>query len=189
MRNRGNTRMVMERMLLLSGAVGAGKTAVATRLETDGGFSRLSTSGYLRQYGAGLGAEGQRLQLQELGDRLDLETDYRWVVDNVALPSFALQPDATYWLLDAARKPKQVAHFRTAFGLTVRHVHLTAPEDVLRDRYTRRKEAVDTPYDEAIAHPNEVAARGLIERADIVFDTNALPTEEVVSRIQLMWGA
>lgn len=176
-------------MLLLSGAVGAGKTAVATQLETGGGFSRLSTSGYLRQYGAGLGPAGQRLQLQELGDRLDLETDYRWVVDDVALPSLALKPDAAHWLLDAARKPRQVVHFRTAFGLTVRHVHLTAPEAVLRDRYTRRKEPADTPYDEAIAHPNEVAARGLIERADIVFDTSVMSTNEVVRHIQSMWEA
>ncbi|MEX1826791.1 AAA family ATPase [Luteibacter sp. CQ10] len=177
----------MERILLLSGAMGAGKTAVAAMLESGGGFQRLSTSGYLRQYGAGLGPEGQRQQLQDLGDRLDLETDYRWVVDDVALPSFARWPDAAHWLLDAARKPRQVTHFRAQFGPMVRHVHLTAPDGVLRERYTQRSEPADTPYDKAIRHPNEVAARGLLGEADHVFDTSTMSTDQVVARIQTMW--
>ena len=69
----------------------------------------------------------------------------------------------------------------------MRHVHLTAPEEVLRERYTRRSDPSDTPYEDAINHPNEVAARSLIDRADLVFDTSVMSTEEVVRRIQPMW--
>lgn len=177
----------MKRMLLLSGAMGAGKTAVAAALEARDGFQRLSTSGYLRQYGAGLGSAGQRLQLQDLGDCLDEETDYRWVVDDVARPALAADPAVDDWLLDAARKPRQVQHFRSAFGPVVRLVHLTAPEPVLRERYKARQAADDTPYGTAIAHANEVAARSLLHIADVVIDTSINTPDDVVALIQTLW--
>jgi len=180
--------MELERMLLLSGAMGAGKTVVASLLEADHAFRRLSTSGYLRTYGQGLGPAGERLQLQDLGDRLDRETDYRWVVDEVALPAFSNIPTEQRWLLDAARKPRQVAHFRAALGDAVCHVHLTAPESVLRTRYEQRLTAHDTPYTTAVAHPNEVAARGLECIADVVVDTGTVTPEQAVQQIVLLWG-
>ena len=185
----GDAGMSMQRMLLLSGAVGAGKTAVAQILEAGTHFRRLSTSGYLRNYGNGLGSGAERLQLQELGDQLDLETDFRWVVDDVALPAFAGHPSASSWLLDAVRKSRQVEHFRERLGPLVRHVHLRAPEDVLRERYTRRLGANDTPYDSAITHPNEVAARNLEHLADLVFDTSRLAPTTVASSILALWEA
>lgn len=176
-------------MLLLSGAMGSGKTAIAQALEKKAGFRRISTSGYLRQYGEGLGPEGQRLQLQDLGDRLDRETDFRWVVDGVVIPAFATAPEAPNWLLDAARKPEQIVHLRERIGPPVRHVHLTAPEEVLRERYTSRLSATDTPYDDAIRHPNEIAARGLESVADLLIDTGSLEASAAVSRILSLWEA
>jgi len=178
--------MTLERMVLLSGAMGAGKTLVASLLEADHGFRRLSTSGYLRAYGQGFGPTGERLQLQDLGDRLDIETDYRWVVDEVALPAFSSFPMGQRWLLDAARKPQQVAHFRATLGDAVYHIHLTAPEAVLRKRYEQRLTSQDTPYTTAVAHPNEVAARGLEGIADVVIDTSTVTLERAVHQIVLL---
>jgi len=176
----------MQRMLLLSGAVGAGKTAVAAMLSEKAGFQRLSTSGYIRQYSSRLGPEGQHLQLQELGDQLDLKTDYQWVLNDVALPAFIAAPEECNWLLDAARKPKQVAHFRQHLGHVIRHVHLTAPEEVLRERYSGRL-TDDDPYDQVAAHPNEVAARSLEGLADAVFDTSKFETSVVVAHTLNLW--
>jgi adenylosuccinate synthase len=181
--------MALERMLLLSGAMGAGKTAVGVLLSSADRFCKLSTSGYLKSYGATLGADGERMALQDLGDRLDVETDYRWVIDDVTVPALAAAPDVDRWLLDAARKPRQVEHFRNAFGSSVRHVHLTAPEPVLIERYTTRMMPGDTPYEVAVLHPNEVAARSLEHHADIVVDTSWWSPEQVVLRISTMWEA
>lgn len=178
--------MTISRVLLLSGAVCAGKTAVATMLQDNHGFHRLSTSGHLREFAS---AEGHsRLELQELGDLRDEQTDFAWVVDDVARPAVEANPDAEFWLLDAARKPRQVEHLRRFFGNTVRHIHLTAPEEVLADRYARRARPGDTDYATTILHPNEAAARSLEQMADIVFDTSRFDATEVVTRALSCWS-
>jgi len=139
------------------------------------GFDYVRSSAYLVEKARREGLPTDRRGLQELGDRLDAETDYRWIVDDVALPSMEASADKSRWLVDAVRKPKQVEHFKSLERIKVIHVHLTAPEDALRLRYkTRRAASVSGPlapsYESAISHPNEVAARGLIKIADIVLD-------------------
>jgi ribose 1,5-bisphosphokinase PhnN len=74
------------------------------------------------------------------------------------------------------RKERQVAHFRHRFASAIYHIHLTAPEDVLRSRYESRlaaggEYAGGISYDVALSHPNEVASRDLINIADLVVDT------------------
>ena len=45
----------------------------------------------------------------------------------------------------------------------------------------------DANYDQAIAHPNEVNSRSLIEIADDVIDTHALDPGAIASRILTEW--
>src|ERR1700734_1788532 len=95
--------------------------------------------------------EGTRSELQNLGDDLDAKTDFRWLLDDVALPGFRSNPTIENWLVDAVRKSRQIEHFRDTFGEAVVHVHLTAPEIALRTRYEARRATSDgtgdqTPY-------------------------------------------
>ncbi|SEB11874.1 DEAD/DEAH box helicase family protein [Paraburkholderia sartisoli] len=162
-------------LVLLSGPLAVGKTTLRHCLVTTHGFDYVRSSAFLTEQAQREGLPADRRGLQELGDRLDAETDYRWIVDEVALPSMAACADKNRWLVDAVRKPRQVEHFKSLEQIKVIHVHLTAPEDVLRLRYeTRLVASAAAPsapsYEAAISHPNEVAARGLIRIADIVAD-------------------
>ncbi|WP_082542767.1 AAA family ATPase [Rhodanobacter sp. Root561] len=168
----------MEKILLLSGAIGAGKSSVAKALGERYEFQRISSSGYLKTYGEKILPGEERHQLQNLGDRLDEETDFIWIVRDVAVPAIERAPEIDNWLLDAVRKPRQVMHFREYFGPKVHHIHLTAPEDVLKRRYRQRADPDDTSYEEAIKHSNEIAARSLKSIANEIFDTTTSPRIE-----------
>jgi adenylosuccinate synthase len=97
-------------------------------------------------------------------------------------------PEQLRWLIDAVRKQRQVEHFRAAFGPEVLHVHLTADELMLRERYEVRLSVGDDyvggmRYELAVQHPNEIAARALQEIADYLIDTSTLPPERVADAI------
>jgi chloramphenicol 3-O-phosphotransferase len=176
------------RILLLSGPLAVGKSSVAAALIATDGFMRLASGTYLQKYAAERDLPIDRAGLQSVGDTLDVETDYLWLIDDVAAPAIATAPYQDKWLVDAVRKQRQVDHFRRRFGDSVLHVHLTADDSVLRRRYEERARSGDatsgrTSYDLAIRHPNETAARVLIAIADLVVDVSALSpleTAEVV---------
>lgn len=163
-------------LVLLSGAVTAGKSSLAAALIATHGFRKISTSGYLIEMAAAQGLENRREVLQALGDGLDEETDYSWPISVAQRQIENSQHDGP-WLLDAVRKDRQIYHFRVAFN-RVLHVHVTAPEEVLRTRYVIRQGTKDSrdvqgTYDELIMHPNEVSSRALGLSADLVFDSNS----------------
>lgn len=131
-----------------------------------------------------------RRALQELGDRLDFETDYRWLVERVAIPAFQASPSQTKWLVDAVRKENQVSHFRNMYGEIsyVYHAHLNAPESVLMRRFDQRlREAGGDgeggTYEAAIEHENERSARALIHIADKIYDTSLDLPEAIAKKI------
>lgn len=178
--------MAVEKLLLLSGAIGSGKTEVATELIEKSDFVKITSSGYLSSLITPeelKDGDERRRQLQELGDHLDDETGYRWIVDPVAIRAIQGSPGTKNWLVDAVRKKRQVELFRERFGSLVRHVHLTAPEEVLRLRYAKK----GSDYDVVIAHPNEVNARSLEDLADLVFDTSAAKAELLTPKIWSLW--
>lgn len=175
-------------LVLISGAVAAGKSSAAALLISSYGFRRVSSGDYLRGLAAERGIDSDRSSLQALGDRLDLDTDFAWLIDDVAAPMIDLG-GAERWLVDAVRKRKQVQHFRRRFPDLV-HVHFAAPEPILRQRYVDRLIATGaksddaaSDYDRAILHQNEIEARSLSEIADIEFDTSKMSPEEIVAAI------
>lgn len=172
-------------MVLLSGAVGAGKTSVAGLLEKEHGFSRVSTSGHLKEIAAQRGMLVNRVTMQDLGDQQDIETDFTWPI-TVALAQMIGKPGKR-WLLDAVRKRRQVHHFRERMAGSILHVHLHAPEEVLRSRYQARQAAGDeygdpSPYDEFVQRPNEIESRSLADIADLCFDTSITTSAEAVQQ-------
>jgi len=174
------------RIVLLSGAFKSGKSTVARELVHEFGYLRISSSDYLRSLSPDveqLDIAQARSRLQETGDELDRTTDFRWVVDPVATSALASAPGVSAWLFDAVRKRQQVDHFRERFGSAVIHVHLTAPDDVLRSRSGLSEMAFNT----AIAHSNEVSSRSLIDMADCVFDTTSRTAHQIA--IQFARGA
>lgn len=178
----------MLQLILLSGPLAVGKSSVAAGLIESGAFLRIGSGSYLLKLAAERGLRTDRAALQTLGDRLDSETDYRWLVDDVAVPTIAGRPLHSQWLVDAVRKHRQVEHFRARFGASIYHLHLVASDEVLRRRYEARaaaggEYAAGTTYDLAIAHPNEVASRALLDIADQVIDVTGVLTDKIVASI------
>lgn len=165
------------KVVLLSGPIAAGKSTIADLLIRQHGYVSIRSGAYLRGLAITLGLDASRRGLQDLGDRKDEETDYAWLIDDVAVPLIEARADTRTWLLDCVRKPRQIDHFRVRFPQQVVHVHVTAPEQELRRRYDERlaqgaEYLGATAYETAITHPNEQQARALVSLADIVIDTH-----------------
>ena len=182
----------MNRLLLLSGPVAVGKSGVANALIRDHGFASIKSSAYLRAQAVSDGLTESRTNLQKTGDRLDDETDFKWLIDDVAIPAIAANQDNTRWLLDSVRKRRQVAHFRNHFGKSVFHVHLIAPEPIIEARYNDRllagDEAGNVAYATAIAHTNELSSRSLIDIADFLVDLASASSEAAALAIVEKWN-
>lgn len=176
-------------VVLISGPIAVGKSSVAASLEKTHSAKRIRSSTYLRSLLPN-GALASRASLQNLGDTLDLQTDFRWLVDNVAYPQIHELPNAL-WLVDAVRKHKQVAHFREAFPNSVVHVHLLASEETLRRRHQNRLNEQGYPgksYEEEMAHPNETESRSLVAKADLTIDTDQVHPDraaEIIARFKI----
>lgn len=171
-------------ILLLSGPLAVGKTSIATELESFHAFRRIRTGQYLANLAAMGGATSNRTDLQEIGDSLDAQTDFRWVVDEVAAPAIESDETTDRWLFDSVRKHKQIDHFRSRYGREIFHLHLTASESFLEKRYEDRLKSAgeyagNVPYAVACIHSNEVASRSLIDVADTVLDVEGKQIEEL----------
>jgi hypothetical protein len=179
-------------LLLLSGPVAVGKSAIAGELVQAHGFQSIRTGAYLARLAKQQGKDSSRTALQELGDELDNQTDYRWLVDDVAVLALQVDPKQSRWLLDCVRKRRQVEHFRTRYGSSIFHIHLIAAELLLQARYQHRLSAGieytgNTSYQAAIAHPNEISARGLNEIADAIVDVSQSLPQQTAEEILKQW--
>lgn len=178
-------------ILLLSGPVAGGKSTVTRDLVNDHRFIPIRSGAYLEALARQRGEDTSRRGLQILGDELDARTDFAWLIDDVAVPLIQATPSHDRWLLDCARKPQQVEHFRKRFGSKVPHLHLVAPEKELRRRYDSRRESGGeyeggTSYDEAISHPNERTSRALGNIADVTLDTTELGVvSQILARLRI----
>lgn len=164
-------------ILLLSGPAAAGKSTICEHLIEDHGFAPIKSSRYLRDLVDPPEREVTREVLQEIGDRLDVETNFNWLVADVAVPQLAEHHDQQFWLVDSVRKPEQIERFTEAFPGQVLHCHITAPDEVLKSRLLKRSTANDSffyekAFAEHVSHPNEVSARSLGKFAALVVDTS-----------------
>jgi adenylosuccinate synthase len=176
-------------LLLLSGPIAVGKTAVRDELVANHRFDYVRSGRYLTEMANKRSLTVGRTSLQDLGDQLDEETDFHWLLDDVIVPALNEKFDVDRWIVDAVRKPEQVRHIRQMAGdPVVLHIHLTAPEPVLERRYETRRamqpQNLDSiPYHVAVKHPNETISRGLYQIADEVYDTELIGPREIGIRV------
>lgn len=167
------------RIILLSGAISAGKTTLASKLAARYQIGHIKTRALLEQR---FPKQKTRKGLQLAGRRLDRETHEQWVADDVF--AVAAESDAEALVVDSVRTLGQVDAFREAFGARVVHIHLTATDEVLDERYSKR----EGPLKEFSSYRE--AKRDLVERrveslgpvADIRVDTGRSTPEDVLVR-------
>lgn len=178
-------------VVVLSGPMGAGKSTLAEGLQRRHG-ARIVHSRQLLQ--ARVGADGLgRLELQQRGEALDEQTQGRWLAED--LRELLRRPEDRPELLvvDAIRIEAQALALHRVLGSRVVHVHLSAADETLAERYARRRSrsATDTErasFEEARANPTEQRVGELARHADLVLDTRRLPAEAVLVRVASLLG-
>ncbi len=171
--------MSSKRIVVLSGPISSGKSTLARSLETKFGAYIVKTSEIISKEGSI--SVDDRLTLQAKGDELDDQTAGRWVLD--ALDRVKRLTEGKILVVDSVRNSDQIEHIRRAYG-SITHLHLTAPECVLRQRYNGRysgKRNVPS-YDKVKENLTEQDIESLGEVADIVIDTNRCKANDVCVR-------
>lgn len=171
----------MRRIVVLSGPVSSGKTSLGDLLVDNHDFRRIKTRALIAEF---RDVAAERGPLQGAGDDLDRETGGRWVADALAAQTASLPSDADL-LVDAVRIEPQIAAIRERFGSRVTHVHLTAPLEVLAERYRGREGGLKelASYEEVRANGTEASVESLAAIADIVVDTQRNTPADIEVRV------
>jgi adenylosuccinate synthase len=185
-------------IVLLSGNVGSGKTTLWEQLVKSFPAERIHvvrTKKVIRdlaskKFKRALPAE--RRALQEFGDELDRSNGGRWVRDAlISLINEHISDEvSSIFIVDAVRILQQVRAIREAYGYSVKHIHLKAPEYELAARYKRRNTDIREleSFQEVVQNPTEAKVHELEKSADIVIDTNACTVDDVLVKIATHLG-
>jgi len=179
-------REMPRQVVLLSGPVASGKTTLAESLEAKYGFHRFKTRQLIQSIRE---VKTERRALQRAGEALDRKTGGHWVADALGKVVQTLADDSCI-VVDSVRIKSQIDAVRRAFGARVIHIHLTASEEKLRDRYEKRVRSIEElgNYAEVRADKTERLVGRLASVADIVVDTEQSTNEGVLVRVASRLG-
>lgn len=170
-------------IVLLSGQIASGKTTLCEGLDKKFDFRIMKTRAWIARRNEVLKQE--RSVLQVGGDSLDRQTKGAWVRDEITRELNESDSEDLLVVVDAVRIPKQIEAIRRAYGNRVFHVHLTAPPNIRKGRFSAReqkdfKEA--SSYSAASQNKTEANVRRLESIADVVIDTSKCTERDVVIR-------
>ena len=172
----------MTTVVVISGPVAAGKTTLATGLVDRYGGTIVKTRETLRNLAAREGVDlRDRRGLQEFGERLDRESNGRWVTEATRSAS----GDGALLVVDAARITAQVEDLRETYGRRLVHVHLTSSsKEELELRYRTRPSTIDElpTYKAVTENPTEANIAELAATADAVLDTYKNTASDILIR-------
>lgn len=177
-------------IVLLSGRVASGKTTLWQQLIKSFPHENihvLKTKNLIRELASKkLRRElpAERRALQDFGDKLDRDTAGNWVRD--ALVSLVNQNTSveasSIFVVDAVRISRQIKAIREAYGYSVKHIHLKAPEEELEARYKHRESDLRElkSLRDVLKNPTEASVDDLEKSADVVVDTQACTPDDVL---------
>ena len=170
-------------ILLLSGAIATGKTAVATELGSRLGWRLLRVREALV---AVTGADAtDRQDLQRRGAEIDQRTRGRWLSDFLD----EVKEGTPSLILDSLRTPLQTLPVLERHG-EARLIYLSAHEDTRRLRYRLAAETdpvkASISFDIAANHPTERMASSLAPMAHLAIETDGLAIGDVVDLVMQM---
>lgn len=165
----------MNKILVLSGLPGTGKTTLAENLYEYAEFcSNVSSSQVIRVIADRAGITiASREDLIQLGEKLDKESNGRWLAKEVK----GMLARKKFCIIDRVRKMMHLAAFRVEFGVDIFHVHLIGENEVLENRYNSRDRNDGMPWiSAATADAEEKALR---REANLVVDTTVCDERDV----------
>lgn len=173
------------RIVLVSGPVCSGKSALVSQLQDKHGAHVLKTKDLILQILPKTKLERRRLQLA--GQRLDNADGGNWVAralqQAVDRATAGTTPEGLF-VVDSVRIAGQIEAVRRAYGAEVHHIHLTATPHELRRRYEERHRDDDAgiDYDRVKRNRTERRIEELGRLADIVVHTDKCSEGAVLVR-------
>lgn len=178
------------RVVLLSGPICAGKSALCDQLHKQNGAKIVKTRELIAK--AKPEAASSRAQLQAAGEALDRADKGKWLAQSLArIVEDARDPTSSnIFVVDSVRIGGQIEAVRDAFGSAVHHIHLTAAEGELRKRFAQRSSSFAEPmsYDDLWASETERNIKQLAEVADALVETDRCTTGAVYTRATALLG-
>lgn len=179
------------RIVVLSGPICSGKSALAEKLENRHRARVIKTRDLIRLQVPNVKEE--RGALQRAGEKLDRADEGAWV--NTALARFIEQTQygstpSGLFVVDSVRIAGQLEAIRKGYGTAVYHVHLTADEEELKKRYAERRTKTKefNSYEAVKRSKTERNVGQLADLADIVVATDRCTPESVLVRATALLG-
>jgi len=177
---------MIDQIVLLSGKVSSGKTTLAHFLEKRFGAHIFKTKAYLEEIYPK--TEPSRKAMQNRGERLDVTTKGKWVLNGLIrminkLEESEKDSKPNIVIVDAVRIEKQIKAIRQVYGAKVLHIHLDAPEEDLANRYANRESEGIQEFDSYLKvqqNPTESKVKNLQDIADVVIDTKRCTKDDVM---------
>ena len=179
-------------VLILSGQIASGKSTLANKLAEKYGFTVLSTRDALitkanREHGDRKVKE--RGFLQKYGEELDKSTAGTWVCDyyqsEIRTNDFVV--------IESARILPQIHALRKAYDISVVHIHLTASDNTLMERYIHREESdegnnktrteIEKKYIDYKRNSTEQKVEELKSAADLVVSVDKKGADDVLVQV------
>ena len=133
----------------ISGPIAAGKTTAAKVLEQRG-FHYARFSEVLAEILRDRDVAITRESLQQVGDEVHRNPGQRWLCERL-VSCLPMRGDI---VIDGLRHPEDHSYLVERYGPTFRHVHIEAPLEWRRTRYTSLGHAPEE-FDRAMSHPVE----------------------------------
>ena len=168
-----------KRLLLISGPLCSGKTTLADALELADGMCVLRLAELVRSHGQN--HPTTRRALQRRTAQLDRSTEGEWVAQALMPVHMGLDPES--WIVvDSIQSREEISAIREAWPREIVHVHLTAPELVLHERFEHEAREEDQTFEEIRRSAAERRIDALAASADVVLNTNRCEPNDVVVR-------
>ncbi|SEH40058.1 adenylosuccinate synthetase [Tardiphaga sp. OK245] len=182
----------MRQVVLISGHICTGKTALAEQLQAEFGYHVVRTSELIRAEAKERKKKADRRSLQALGDQLDSETKHKWLFKTVAKEAKGL-PTGLPIVVDNVRTWDQLECFRHQHEFDVVHVHLyvldrTVLEKRFNVRQAKRAGKKTETYSEADHIKNEKDIGKFKLDADVRINTVRTDARDTLVRVAARLG-
>jgi adenylosuccinate synthase len=157
----------MKQMILLSGPIASGKSSLAKHISVQLGLGNFSTSSAIKK----LLGEGSREELQGRGQALDADRpEWLWEEIRSWMNSVVVDSVRAVYQIDMLRKKALEQRVQVV------HIHLTASDESLRERFEARNEL--SKYAKVKFDILESSVHGLASIADLVINTSKCTKED-----------